>query len=204
MLNIYLSRHGQDEDNAKGILNGRRNKPLSALGLEQAKQLAQFIKEKEILFNCVYSSPLIRAYQTAEIVTETLKLAKPIILPELVERDFGVMSGQLIADIKKLCAPDILETETVTYFLKVEEAETFPDLVMRAKKLLALIEEKHADGNILLVGHGDFGKMVYAAYYDIPWQDALRNFHFGNTELVLLTENISDFGLIYNPKQFNK
>ena len=44
MLNVYLARHGQDEDNANGILNGRRDMPLTTLGVNQAKELAEKIK----------------------------------------------------------------------------------------------------------------------------------------------------------------
>jgi hypothetical protein len=36
------------------------------------------------------------------------------------------------------------------------------------------------------VTHGDFGKMLYAAFYNLDWQDVLRQFHFGNSELLLL------------------
>lgn len=32
-LNLYLARHGQDEDNARSILNGRRDTPLTLLGI---------------------------------------------------------------------------------------------------------------------------------------------------------------------------
>jgi len=38
-LHIYLTRHGQDQDNAHGILNGHRNTPLTELGIQQAQQL---------------------------------------------------------------------------------------------------------------------------------------------------------------------
>ena len=47
MLNLYLARHGQDEDNAKGILNGRRDNPLTKLGVNQAKKLAENLSLKE-------------------------------------------------------------------------------------------------------------------------------------------------------------
>jgi probable phosphoglycerate mutase len=204
MLSIYLARHGQDEDNAQGILNGHRNQPLTALGLEQATQLANFIKEAGLTFDAVYSSPLIRAQETALTVTSALNLPNPIILPELIERDFGVMTGQKIADIKKMCAPDIIQAEIITYFLSPEGAETFPDLIVRGQKILDIIQAKHQTGKVLLVSHGDIGKMIYAAYYNLPWEQVLTDFHFGNTGLILLSpENKAD-NLIFKTKQFNK
>lgn len=66
-MNIYLTRHGQDEDNAANILNGHRDMPLTAKGIEQAEELAAKIQAKNLRFEHVFTSPLIRARQTAEI-----------------------------------------------------------------------------------------------------------------------------------------
>jgi len=197
MLKIYLARHGQDGDNVKGILNGHRDEPLTELGLEQAATLAKAIKNAGITFGAVYSSPLRRAYKTAETVTDELGMAKPVVDPELIERNFGVMTGKAIRDIKALCAPDIIETphaangSNIVYFISVEGSETFPELVERAHRLIAKMKERHHDGSILLVAHGDIGKMIYAAYYDIDWKTVLMQFHFGNSELLLLSEDSS-------------
>lgn len=195
MLKIYLARHGQDEDNKEGILNGHRDRPLTELGLQQARTLAGEIKKAGIVFDAVYSSPLQRAYQTAEAVTEALDMEKPVPEPDLIERDFGAMTGKPIRDIKALCAPDIIETPHVAsgsgivYFISVDGAETFPQLITRGKRLIAKMESLHKDGNVLLVAHGDIGKMIYAAYYDIDWKTVLMTFHFGNSELLLLSKD---------------
>jgi probable phosphoglycerate mutase len=189
MLKIYLARHGQDEDNAKGILNGLRNEPLTGLGVEQAKKLAQEIKDAGLIFDVVYSSPLLRAYDTAKAVTELLAIEKPTIMKDLVERDFGVMTGKPVKDIEKLCAPEIIKANPIVYFLSPEGAETFPQLIERSKRVIAWIEAHHRDGNVLLVSHGDTGKMIYAAYYDLDWKQVLTMFHFGNSELLLLSKD---------------
>ncbi len=189
MLEIYLARHGQDRDNARGILNGRRNEPLTEKGVEQAQALAQRIKEYGIKFNITYSSPLQRAYQTAEIIANTLGLQKPEIIDDLTEREFGMMTGKPHTKIGELCFPNILKTETITYFLSPEGAETFPQLIERAKRLLKYLNDKHKDGNILLVSHGDFGKMLYCAYYNLDWKEVLKMFHFGNSALLLMSSN---------------
>ena len=204
MLKIYLVRHGQDTDNEQGLLNGHRDTDLTALGLSQARELAAFIKAQGISFDKVYSSPLKRAYVTATQITEALNLSAPEVLPLLIERDFGVMTGQKKTDIEKLCSPDIIKTETINYFLNVEGAESFPQAIIRAKELLKVIFENHQDGNILLVSHGDFGKMIYAAFYDLPWEDVLRMFHFGNSELLLLSPDTDPTkAQIFKEAQFN-
>jgi broad specificity phosphatase PhoE len=187
MLNIYLARHGQDQDNVNSILNGQRDMPLTEKGIEQAKEVGQKIKEAGIIFDKVYTSPLQRTRKTAEIIAEIVKAPKPEVLHDLIERDFGIMSGKSHTQIEEFCAPNILKTETVTYFLSPEGAETFPQLIERANRLIAELNEKHKDGNILLVSHGDMGKMIYCAYYKLDWMEVLKMFHFGNSEVLLLS-----------------
>lgn len=204
MLKIYLARHGQNEDNVKGILNGHRDEPLTELGLEQARHTAQFIKDNNLSFDAVYSSPLQRAYVTAEIITEALALPKPEVLDGLIERNFGVMSGKPVSQIAELCSPDIIQTGIITYFLSPEGAETFPDLMERGKQVINFIQQKHPDGSILLVTHGDIGKMIYAAYYHLRWREVLLQFHFGNCELLLLSEESpADEAHVFKQSQHN-
>jgi broad specificity phosphatase PhoE len=194
LLKIYIARHGQNVDNANGILNGHRNEPLTPLGVEQAHELAAGIKETGLTFDAVYTSPLWRAKETAEIVCETLGISMPgmlgpEVLDSLIERDFGVMTGKHVSEIEKLCAPDIVRTKTITYFLSPDGAETFPDLLERAKEVLDCVRSKHKTGAILLVTHGDIGKSLYCVYYKRNWVDILTEFHFGNCELLLLAED---------------
>lgn len=206
MLNIYLARHGQDEDNAKGILNGHRDNPLTELGENQARTLAEHIKEKGLSFEKIYASPLQRAHTTAKIVAAELDYPEPTVSSDLIERDFGVMAGKKIADIEKLSGPDLICSDQVGYFLKAEGAETFPQALERASKVLAELAINHpGGGNILLVTHGDFSKMMFAAFYDLPWEEALQSFHFGNSELVLLAPGLNpDDAHIFKTEQFNK
>lgn len=189
MTIIYLARHGQDEDNLNGVLNGHRNQSLTEQGKQQATVTAEHIKEQSIKFDYVYSSPLDRAYTTAKIIAEINNLSSPEKLNLLTERDFGIMEGELVSDIEKLCAPNILKTETVTYFLTPDNAETFPDLLQRSSEIIRYVEENHKDESVLLVTHGDIGKMIYAKYYNLPWQDVLKSFHFGNCELLKLSSD---------------
>lgn len=205
MLTLYLARHGQDLDNAAGILNGRRDQPLTAIGLAQAGELAQKIKVAGIRFDKVYSSPLSRACETAKTITSTLDLAPPEILELLIERDFGIMTGLPASEIKLRCAPDLLETDTITYFLSPEGAETFPQLLERAVRLLEFIRNNHQEQTLLLVTHGDFGKMLYAAFYGLAWQEVLSSFHFGNSELLWLKEETEpEQRQLFRIQQFNQ
>lgn len=204
MLNIYLTRHGQDEDNKIGVLNGHRDTALTELGLDQARQLAFQIKESGLVFDTIYSSPLSRTYKTAKIIATELGLSDPILDDNLIERDFGDMTGRKISEALDIYVNDLFKTEIVTYILSFKGGEDFPELIERAKTLLAEINKKHQDGNILLVTHGDFGKMIYAAYYDLDWKDVLSLFHFGNSDLVLLSPGTSATHThVFKNKQFN-
>ncbi len=204
MLRIYLARHGQDQDNANHILNGHRNEPLTDIGIAQAKEIAEMIALSGIIFEKIYSSPLQRAYVTALTIANRLNMSAPEKLSDLIERDFGVMTGLPQENIAARCAPDILKTDTITYFLSPEGAETFPQLVDRANRLLRWINSMHTDGNILLVAHGDIGKMIYAAYYNLDWRDVLTMFHFGNSELLLLSpDSLPEEAHVFRVAQHN-
>lgn len=195
MLKIFVARHGQNEDNERHILNGHRDLPLTAKGREQAMELAKQIQTSGLVFEKIYTSPLIRASETAEIVASYNKFPQPQVLQDLIEREFGIMTGLPIDSIESMCAPDVIKADIITYFLHPEGAETFDDLVHRGKRVLEYVKSMHTDGNILLVGHGDMGKMIMAAYFDIPWKEVLTLFHFGNSELIELSpeSHIGDF-----------
>lgn len=122
----------------------------------------------------------------------------------LIERNFGIMTGKLIKDIESLCAPEIVKSDSIVYFLSPQGAESFPQLMDRAKDLLAWIEKEKFKENILLVSHGDIGKMIYAAYYNLTWLSVLRDFHFGNTDLLVLAERSKkEDRQIVRARQFN-
>lgn len=183
-LNIYIARHRQNVDNVNGILNGHRDLPLTDLGRRQALDLAKSIVEVNLSFDAIYTSPLIRAAETARIIADELRIPNTHIIPELFERNFGVMTGKRVSDIEKLCAPNIIKAEIITYFLNPRGAETFPDLVERGNRVLAIIRQLLSTGNVLLVCHGDIGKMIYAAATGKDWKEVLTDFHFGNGDLI--------------------
>lgn len=184
----FVARHGQNIDNANGILNGHRDLPLTGIGWKQALELAQGIKLLGLKFAAVYSSPLSRAFGTAQTITDMLGLPAPIVLPGLIERDFGCMTGLPVSEIESRCAPHIIKAEHVTYFLEPEGAESFLLLHDRARRVLREVDLRHTpDEDVLLVTHGDIGKMLYAAYYNVWWMKVLTDFHFGNSELLELS-----------------
>ena len=193
MGTLSLGRHGQDEDNDEGLLNGRRDRPLTQKGREQAQALASGILVKGLSFDVVYCSPLIRAFETAQIVCNIVGLPDPIPLDDLIEKDYGDMAGKPIVDIPMLCADSLLHTDILigttplTYFLGAYGGETYPDVLERAARVLGDIQERHPDDNVLIICHGCIGKMLVAAFRKMDWMECLKSFHFGNSELLQLS-----------------
>ena len=186
MGKLFIVRHGQDEDNANGILNGRRNQPLTTLGREQAQTVAKKLHSYKI--DIIYSSPLKRAFETAQIIGAKLKMNDILIHEHLIEREFGILSGKPILDIP-LFAKKILKTDRVNYFLEAQGAEKFPDLYKRAQKILYEIKEKHINENVLVVAHGDIGKMMRAVHHKWTWEEGLKKPYFENTGILELNES---------------
>jgi broad specificity phosphatase PhoE len=187
-IEIFIARHGQNEDNVNGILNGHRDLPLTDIGRNQARQLGQGILDAGLDFDVIYCSPLSRAHETAQIVAEVLgHQEEPTVLELLIERDFGVMTGLPITKIAEMCEPDVVTTDTITYFLSPEGAETFPQLIERGHEILTEVNRRQKTGKALLVCHGDIGKMTYAAATGREWREVLTDFHFGNGELIELS-----------------
>ena len=189
-MKVYVARHGQDEDNANGLLNGHRNKSLTELGRKQAAELGRAWKDTGITVDAVFSSPLSRAFETAAIVAEIASLPEPVAHPLLIERDFGIMTGTPVSDIKLNHRGAFLKAEIITYFLDPENGETFDAVLKRVDTLLSELRKEYQNKSVAFFTHGDLGKMVYADFCRLPWQNVLKNFHFGNGELLLLEDGV--------------
>jgi probable phosphoglycerate mutase len=164
---------------------------LTSLGIEEALSVGRRIAEHNISFDSIYSSPLKRALHTAELIASESDGPAPVVMDDLIERDFGVMTGLPHSSIIPMCSPEVIVTEHVDYFLTPENGETFPQLIERGRKVISELHEVHPDGNILLVTHGDTGMMVYNEYYGLEWMKTLTDFYFHNAELILLSKSAS-------------
>jgi broad specificity phosphatase PhoE len=183
MANIFIVRHGQDEDNAEGILNGRRDTALTELGRSQATAIADKLSSHTITIIC--SSPLKRAYETADIIAKQLKINEVRKEPDLIEREFGVMTGKRVVDIPKYSTNNI-QGDRVLYFVDPRGSELFPDLLKRGERLLSKIQKTYPNDRVLLVTHGDIGKMIRAAYHNWTWQKALATPYLDNVGILEL------------------
>jgi len=96
MLRLLLVRHGLTSANQEDRYIGSMDPPLSDKGLAQAEALAARLSKEEL--TAIYSSPQLRARQTADIIARACGLEVQI-EPELREMDFGCWEGLTHAEI---------------------------------------------------------------------------------------------------------
>lgn len=87
---IYIIRHGQTEQNKLHRLLGRSDYPMNENGIGQAQKAAALLRQKGVCFDAVYSSPLLRARETAEILAPDVPLT---VDERLIEMDYGPYEG---------------------------------------------------------------------------------------------------------------
>lgn len=125
---IYIVRHGQTEWNSHMRLQGRSDHPLNDEGIAQARNASYRLRE--IPFSAVYSSPLMRAVQTAEILAPGVR---PVIDGRLIEMDAGPYEGMYLKNPKP---------EVIAFFSDFvrnpapEGMETLESVVKRAREFL--------------------------------------------------------------------
>jgi probable phosphoglycerate mutase len=140
MTTILLARHGETDWNREGRLQGWDDRPLNALGREQARELARRLAG--VAFDAVYASDLARARETAEIVAEPHGV--PVLIdPDLREMDYGSWSGLTRSEIEQRF-PEMERHDG-------ETRERHLERVLAAAERIAV---RHPGGRILIVSHG--------------------------------------------------
>ena len=160
MLKVYLLRHGQTAWNADGNRYcGRTDITLTEKGINQAHAVEEQLKH--ISFDAIYSSPLERAFMTAQIASGKQEVVKD---ERLIEVDFGNWETkpkeQFIEEDKELwnnweADPSITKAGRT--------GETAREVVERADDFFKTLQTKHKTGNVLVVAHNGLNRF-YLAY----------------------------------------
>lgn len=149
---LCVVRHGETDWNSQGILQGWSDVPLNAVGRRQARAMAaEFVRAG---FAAIWSSPLIRARATAEIIAPLLRLPPPRCHAGLMERNFGIFQGVPKAELAELNPVElqlILKRNPAGHFAGGETMDEFADRVLAA---LGEIGAAHAGARVLVVTHG--------------------------------------------------
>jgi len=163
---IYLVRHGETYWNIESIFQGWSNNPLNEKGITQAQKVAEEISQlKPCAF---YSSDLMRAKQTAEIINN--ELGMEIVLDNRL-REFSL--GEFEGHPKSV-------TPLQTHELYKHEfgAETPEDVFTRAKDFVAELKTKNLD-SVLVVSHRGLIQMIRYCISRDKWHDEDSESFFG-------------------------
>ena len=146
MLKLYLTRHGETQENLAQILQGHLPGNLTEQGKKQALDLSR--KLCTINFDAVISSDLRRALDTSAILAKPHAL--PVIsCPLLRERDWGELTGKSLLGLRTTTFP--------------ESVETVEEMFLRAEKLIRHLQKTFDGKTVLAVGHGLFDRCLLAA-----------------------------------------
>ena len=153
---IYLVRHGQTQWNVDRLIQGHTDTTLTKEGEDQAHK--QRVMLKEIIFSKVYSSDLIRAQRTAEILNLERKLALQT-TKMLRERNFGIYQGKTMEEGKKRLW-ELLAHYSADPHIKESGVETNEEVIGRAITFLREISVAHPGEKILVVTHGGIIRLL--------------------------------------------
>lgn len=188
-------RHGQAYNNVQKLLVGRNlESHLTDLGQQQVKNTGQLLKAIEI--HKIYSSPVIRTMETAEIVSDIVGL--PFEKDErLFEIELGKLVGMYYEDlinkhgnlfVKFYCDND--DENSLLEF----EVESFGAVKKRISELLKEIVIKHVDENVLLISHLDPIKAAISLILNIK-PSSVYNIWVPNASLNIFRNHNNDLSL---------
>ncbi|CAF2792067.1 unnamed protein product [Rotaria sp. Silwood2] len=173
-VDIYLVRHGETDWNAQKRLQGHTDIPLNTQGKLQAYQLQE--KFADIHFSKVFSSDLVRARLTAELILGSNKLTI-IETPLLRERSMGTWEGRLAGDLKSY----LEQTFNVNNFTQEEylsfkwddTCESYSDAYQRIQNFIHSIafSPPMSDDPILFSSHGGILRSIL---YHLDFHPGLR------------------------------
>lgn len=172
---FYVVRHGQTEWNVQGRYQGQKDSPLTEMGLEQASVLAK--KLSHIRFDAAFSSDLLRAQRTAEVIALEHKLAVST-TKALRERSFGSIEGKTEKEIREELREvmekyDMLSDEEKFTYRFVDDMETDDEIATRMVTYVREMAVGYAGKTVLLVCHGGIMrsfliKIGHATYESLP------------------------------------
>jgi probable phosphoglycerate mutase len=147
---IYLVRHGATPLTTEDRFSGAENIHLSDAGRVQVDRLARRLMDDKI--DAIYSSPLDRTLETANIIARPHGLA-PIQRDGLREISHGHWEGLTRQEVEERFAEEYAAWEADPFTFAPEGAESGISVLARALPVIRELVVKHMDGNILIVSH---------------------------------------------------
>jgi broad specificity phosphatase PhoE len=194
LTTIYFVRHGQSEANVKQIVSGHMDTPLTLEGEEQAKLLGR--KLQPIQFDAAFSSDLIRAKRTAELITLEKKLAVKT-TEALREMNFGEMEGKKHIEMTAVFdewRKEYQKNKDTIEELKIRRvaptAENDEEIIGRVFTFLREIAVAYAGKTVLVVSHGG---VIYNLLRHLGFNEYHQHLKVENTAFIKLESDGVEF-----------
>jgi broad specificity phosphatase PhoE len=183
MTELVLARHGETTWNVEKVFRGRADVALNEAGIRQAELLGSYLSNWKL--EAIYSSPLRRALDTANIVASYQKVAVRI-AEDLVDFDYGEWQSLPEPEAKRLYPALITEWHNSPNKIRMPGGEGLEDVRTRAIELVDGILSRH-QGNVLLVSHRVVLKVLICHLL------GLDNSHFWNIRQDICGITIFDY-----------
>ena len=157
--NLVLVRHGQSEWNKKNLFTGWKDPELTDLGVEEAIQAGNVLKEKEINFDVMFTSDLLRAQETGRLILEQMNQSEISIIKDqrLNERNYGDLAGLNKDDAREKWGAEQVRIWRRSFDVPPPGGESLKNTAERVLPYFELeIIPKIKEGlNILVAAHGN-------------------------------------------------
>jgi broad specificity phosphatase PhoE len=159
-MKIVFIRHGQTTGDVEDRYGGDYDDHLSQEGILQSQNLAQELKDKGV--EALYISPLIRAKETAQILSKTLNCSV-LVEPDLRERNqYGILTGMVKAEAKEK-HPELVEKLKDKYNT-IDGAESYEDFSTRIQGVLKMLLDSSTHQTIGILWHGGPMRVLFRDY----------------------------------------
>lgn len=184
-VRLLLVRHGETEWNQENRWQGQADVPLSEAGREQARRLAQRFLAEGRQVQAIYTSDLLRAAHTAEILGEALRMTPT---PDISWREMhiGVWSGLTTAEVVARYATE-WERLRAGEDLPRGGGETFAQFQERIIRSVQRLVEKHSGEHIAIITHGGAVRAFLLHCRGLPVSQFRQVDKIGNTGLSEVT-----------------
>lgn len=181
MTKLYFIRHGETDFNRLNIVQGRRiNAALNAFGMTQARLLGSSLRTAGL--NALYSSPLLRATQTADAVAEHYPGIERHTDPDLEEMSWGILEGAAFSSFSRKAFREFYRHWGRQEFdFAMEGGESVLDVAGRALSAYHRILEAHKDQTVAIVTHGRWLRVLLASILPEYGLARMNDIHHHNT-----------------------
>ncbi len=183
-MRLYFVRHGESEANVRHVISNRESPfCLTPLGRQQAQALAENLKDSPI--TSIYSSPVRRARETAEILAALFHLPYQV-TEALREYDCGILEDKSDEESWRLhreIAEDWMLNRN--YLRRPEGGECFLDIQNRFVPFIEGLTQNDSEARILLVGHGGLFLMMLPLVLSNVDTSFVMSHRIGHTECII-------------------